>query len=318
MVRSSRDGSSEHGAKIRCARAALLAGAAAIALSAQPARAEDGKWQGHGEIAVRPGTDRTSGQLELFLPVWQDDTSLIFGDLRGLGDTDNAIEGSGGLGYRTLTGDGWILGGYLFGDARHTDDGNVFWQGGAGLEALSEDFDFRVNGYIPEDKEERTDKKLIWIDPLRPRGRTDYETALWGMDGEVGVLLPGVLEETRAYVGGFYFDAYDDRVDAEWGPKARIETRLSDMSWLGAGSRLTLGVEGEYDVEGDDPEGRGLIRLRVPFGAPEAGAPLTPLERRMTETVVRDIDVRIEDYSRTERLGSNTRRRTGASTSSTT
>ena len=72
----------------------------------------------------------------------------------------------------------------------------------------------------------------------RLRGQTEWETARWGGDGEVGVLLPGLLEETRAYVGGFYFDA--DGVRPEWGPKARVETRLHDMDWLGAGSRLTL------------------------------------------------------------------------------
>ena len=84
------------------------------------------------------------------IPLWQDGCSLLFADVRGQIDDNESMEGNWGLGLRTIRDNGWIFGGYTFYDLRHTENSNYFDQLTFGLEALSVEWDARVNGYIPE------------------------------------------------------------------------------------------------------------------------------------------------------------------------
>ena len=85
----------------------------------------------------------------MFLPLWQDQTSMFFGDLHGQFTAAPSQEGNFGLGYRTQIDPDWILGGYGFFDIQNSDNNNLFFQGSLGAELLSVDWDFRVNGYFP-------------------------------------------------------------------------------------------------------------------------------------------------------------------------
>lgn len=276
---------------------------AVAAILAVPVQAGERKWSPYAGLVAKPGDERQIGELDLFAPLWQDDDSLLFLNLRGQGDDDANAEGNAGLGYRTilpglLFGEDWIVGGYGYFDYRHSDDtDNDFLGGTLGIEALSEDWDVRMNGYIPEDDAKSApDGNRIQIRGNLLRFRPGEERALYGVDGEVGWRLPlpedSALWDTRVYVGGFHFDAED--ASNVSGPRGRAEVRLHDLPLMPPGSRFTLGGE----VQWDDVRGTqyfGLARVRVPFwgwGASASSRPtLTKLERRMTDPVVRDVDI---------------------------
>jgi hypothetical protein len=280
-------------------RARLLVGAAAIVLAAPvPQRAmaqEQPKWQPYVEAGGKVGTDRSLADVDLFIPIWQDQTSLLFGDLRGRFDNHGTNEGNFGLGYRTQVDPEWIVGGYGYFDIQGTDHDNTFYQVTLGLEALSVDWDFRANGYIPTNPHQSApDEAKLQINGNTIQLRAGNETALYGFDGEVGWRLPFFPADgdvdVRAYIGGYYFNGQDARVVA--GPRGRIEARLYDIDFLGLQSRLTASGE----IQWDSPRGTQAfagLELRIPLGfvTGETGPKLSPLDRRMVDRVQRDVDI---------------------------
>ena len=124
------------------------------ALCVPIAHAQDApKWGAHVEAEGKYGTERSLGEVGLFAPLWQDDDTLVFADIRGRIDSRDSSEGNFGLGLRHQVNNDWALGGYAFYDRRKTDFGNKFNQATIGVEALSENLEFRINGYIPESTE---------------------------------------------------------------------------------------------------------------------------------------------------------------------
>ncbi len=278
------------------------------------------KWQGYIEFMGKPGTARSIGQSDLFVPLIQDENDMTFFNLRGQLDDGNNDEFNLGLGHRHMFKE-WIIGGYGYYDRRFLESGNEFYQTTFGLEALSETWDFRANGYIPESEwsSSGNEGKPIGSSQIgsssqsgasvvRAGGQINisignnsiaaFERSLPGFDLEAGVRLPierftglDLLEDTRLYVSGYHFMGSGD-FESVTGPRLRLETRLHDIPGLGNGSRLLLGVETQYD----EPRGNqtfGLVSVRIPFGGgwTPNHPPLKGLERRMMEPVVRDIDV---------------------------
>src|SRR5262245_11863723 len=70
------------------------------------------KWGAHIDFEAKPGTRRNLGEADLFMPLWQNGTSLLFGNLRGRLDNEGSHEGNLGLGLRRMLESGWNLGGY--------------------------------------------------------------------------------------------------------------------------------------------------------------------------------------------------------------
>src|SRR5262245_50214972 len=182
-------------------RSRLLVGVATVALAAPVAgkalaQAPD-KWQPFVEGGVLWTNDHGLGDVDIFLPLWQDQSSLFFGDLRGQFTTQDVQEGSFGLGYRTLIDPEWILGGYAFFDIQHSKEDNLFYQASVGAELLSVDWDFRVNGYFPLNGDSG-DKNRVGgnnVGGLQIFGTTigfkeEQEKAPFGVDGEVRWRVP--------------------------------------------------------------------------------------------------------------------------------
>src|SRR5262249_22707328 len=94
----------------------------------------------------------------------------------------------------------------------------------------------------------------------------------------------------RVYAGGYYFDS--NTTDAVAGPRLRAELTMYHVPGLWDGARLTFGAEYQHDDERGH-QAFGLARLRIPlqFFASENPGRLTPQERRMTDPVVRDVDI---------------------------
>lgn len=266
-----------------------------LAAPAQAVFGPEGKYRGHFELEYRGSNDRQTGTGNLFAPLWQDDDSLVYTDLRFQNDDAGSGEYNLGLGVRQILGDEFIVGAYGFFDQRTTNNDNTFNQATFGVEALTEDFDVRANAYIAEKDAKSIPNAagtaVVQNNQIFVRGQA--ERALSGFDAEIGYKLPLGWDdvEVRVYGGGYHFDATNTR-DVS-GPRVRAEMRIDDISFLGDGSRFTLGAE----AQDDDVRGEqyfGVARLRIPFSTLLGGRKsdnLSALERRMTERVQRDVDV---------------------------
>jgi hypothetical protein len=290
------------------AKRAVLNGTALALLAAMltldPATAaEPEKWGAHLDFEGRWGNARSLGDAGLFAPLWQNQTALLFTDIRGRFDSQDGREGNFGLGYRQMLANGWNLGVYGYYDLRRSEFGNTFNQATLGVEALSADWDLRANVYAPFG----TGNKQIGvagggnpfvdfangtIQIVTPGSYQLVERALTGFDGEIGWRAPvfdvEALTQVRLYGGGFYFDGGGVTRDIA-GPRGRIEFSIDDVAGA-SGARLTLGAEVQYDdVRGT--QGFALARVRVPLQAEKTAPRLSAQERRMTERVVRDVDI---------------------------
>jgi hypothetical protein len=265
--------------------------------------AEAPKWGAHLDLEGKWGNRRSLGDIGLFAPLWQSPTSLFFTDIRGRLDDQDSREGNFGFGLRHMLPSGWNAGIYGYYDARRTGNGNFFQQATIGAEMLSPDFDLRVNGYLPFGKREHgigagggtpfAEFANGTIEIVTP-GVGFVERALRGFDAEIGWRLPvfsvDSFTQLRAYAGGFWFDGEGFIRDIA-GPRGRIELSFEQPSGPWAGSRLTLGAEVQHDeVRGTNAF--AVARLRIPLQPAERSARrLSPQESRMTERVVRDVDI---------------------------
>lgn len=257
-----------------------------------PAAPEAGaRWSAHGSATVKAGAERSIGELDLFVPLLQGDSSMLFGDLRMQTDDSGNQEYNAGLGFRRM-GENWVVGGYGFYDYRKSDEtGNTFSQGTFGVEALSDALELRANGYLPEGGEQvAANATLVELVGTSLQMRLGSERALPGFDAEIGYGLWNSKDdnrELRFFLGGYHFDAAD--FDTVAGSRGRLEMRMFDLDALGEGSRFTLGAEITHDNV-RDAQGFALARLTIPFGGGRRSG-RGGLERRMVDYVVRDVDI---------------------------
>jgi len=288
---------------MRLARLFTMA-VAAVTVAPSPASANDTpKWGAHVDVDGWLGTKRNLGELDLFVPLAQDNRTLFFTDLRIRADDDGGNEGNFGLALRRMFASGWNLGAYAYYDRKRTDFGNFFNQATLGVEALGRDFDLRANAYLPFG--ERTKYAgstsgggsfasivgtTVQVTTLGASVSQEY--ALQGFDAEVGWRVPiWAVEDNKAlrlYAGVFHFD--DDIVETVTGPRLRAELTMYEVPYLPEESRLTLGAEFlDDDVRGS--QGFAIARLRIPLQEERNERPLNWQERRMTDYVVRDVDI---------------------------
>lgn len=272
------------------------------------------RWGPWVEMGGRFSDSRSIGEANLFAPVWQNSDSLLFFDVRASFDNHHAREGNFGLGFRHMLDNGWNLGGYGYLDVRRSSAGNSFYQTTLGVEALGETFDFRANAYLPIGKREKwqatsTSTSTISTAPeavltgtslaiqrqVIDTVTTNYliERAMAGFDAEIGARLPvfsgdDFKLDVKAFAGGYHFEAEGMRDIS--GPRARLELVARDFAAF-PGMKLTGGLTWQDDkVRGEQLI--GSVGLRIPFHAPARGAkPLSYMEERMMDAVVRDVDI---------------------------
>ncbi|WP_339685633.1 right-handed parallel beta-helix repeat-containing protein [Gimesia maris] len=257
---------------------------------------EDYLYRAYFDFTGQAGGVNDNGQGLLFIPLAQDEESLFFADLRGNIFDDSSAEGNFGLAYRRMVNDQWIAGMYGFYDVRRSQYSNIFRQGSFGFELLSIEWDFRVNGYVPSQKQQRVDSlNTAYLSGNNIVMRAGEERAYWGTDFEVGRLLKSFPEsnldaELRGYVGGYYFDNSAPGFKEMTGPRARVEYRMFDLPWLGNGSRVVLAGQYQYDeVRGS--QGTGLLTVRIPLPGNGDSQKLSRFQRRMVNPIVRDLDI---------------------------
>ncbi|KZB60308.1 inverse autotransporter beta domain-containing protein [Thalassospira sp. MCCC 1A02491] len=257
------------------------------------------KWQPHIDLEGKPGTKRSLGETDLFLPLWQDDDTLLFGSFRARMDDNDSREGNFGLALREMLDSGWNIGGYGYFDHRKSPYGNSFNQATLGLEALSFDWDLRANTYLPFGRTEQYADEVATADFTGASlvYRAGIERAMKGFDAEIGWRVPifedDANQQLRIYGGGYRFT--DDIAKTVQGPRGRFDLTFDETPFLWAGSRLSIGAE----IQHDDPRGTqsfALFRLRIPlqnFGekSNRNRPKLNAMERRMTDPIIRDVDI---------------------------
>ncbi len=253
------------------------------------------KWGPHIDFEAKPGTKRSLGEADLFIPVAQSADSVLFANLRLRMDDNDSNEGNYGLGIRHMLESGWNLGAYGYFDRRRTEYDNHFNQVTPGVEALSQDWDLRANYYAPVGRRSHNVDSLSTaeLSGTSVVFRGGEERSMGGFDAEIGWRVPlfeaGADKQFRIFGGGYHFS--ESGVENISGPRARAELTFDSVPYLWEGSRLSLGAEWQHD----DPRGsQGFLtaRLRIPlqvYGKPSSQ--LTAMERRMADPIVRDIDV---------------------------
>lgn len=257
---------------------------------------KDLKWEGFVDVEGKVGSKRHLGEADIFLPITQNENSLLFTTLRYRLDNKSSREGNFGLGIRHILASNWIIGGYAYYDRRKSPYDNIFRQVTLGVELLSNNWDFRANIYKPFGKKEYLEESLSQVEftdtsILYSQGE---ERALKGFDAEIGWRVP-IFEEDedkqlRLYIGGYKF--YEKDIETIKGPRGRIDLTFDEVPFLWKDSKLTLGAE----TQKDDIRGRqsfASLRLRIPFSASNSKSKpkLSALERRMTTPIIRDIDI---------------------------
>jgi len=291
--------------------------------------------EGVATVGGRASGDDNDAFVDVLAPVWGNDEGFLFLNPRGSFSDNSENEVNVGLGARKLILDeNAIVGGNVFYDNRESSHGNRYNQLGLGLELLTTWVDGRINWYIPEDDEnviasrdetsvsQSSSSSTTLGDPyfddheLKQDGVTtistvttrtthhfdQFENAMEGVDFEIGVKLPFVdrIAETRVF-GGYYFYNSNYRGNLD-GCKARLEVRalpgmILDAEWFEDkelhGSDYYFGARMRLPFEIGN-----IFRGKNPFqGAREylRRQPLQPLKTRMTDMVMRDIDVILEE-----------------------
>ncbi|MBI3276967.1 MAG: hypothetical protein HYZ66_04340 [Chlamydiae bacterium] len=274
--------------------------------------------------------------LDVFSPVIGSDHAFLFLNPKISLSKHSENEQNVGMGVRTMVGESIILGSNLFYDTRESRHNNRFDQLGFGVEILTEWVDARANYYLPLDGEEliarketyesETTMKTVWgsayfsgHQELQNGTETttttttshlfeQFERAMDGYDLELGVKLPlpDNFPETRIFGGYYHFNSSYGKDIA--GPKARFEVRASEGLIFDAEYYEDASLHGSNYYFG--------VRVRLPFDMwnlgqgrnPFEGAremfrrKKTPLKNRMTDMVIRDLNVILEESSFREDL----------------
>ena len=250
------------------------------------------KYQTRTDLIYKYSNNRTVGRAELFLPFYQTNKSLVFTDIRYWLDNNSTNEGNLGLGYRQIFDDEYILGIYEFYDRRKSQYGNSFAQFTTGAELLTVNYDFRANLYSPTGTTEKpigsggssastgyflNGHNVVYVKETN----VSSEYALKGYDIEIGRKLP-FFDDFRVFIAGYKFNNHN--IDINGYRYRGLYTFLKSKN-----SKLFL--EGERS----DDSTRGAtsyvgFRYSYNFGEIRKNK-LTDLEKRMTNQVIRDLDI---------------------------
>jgi hypothetical protein len=259
---------------------------------------------GRIELNARAGNERVILMNEYWVPFTQSSDgvgpdSVIYGDVRLMGDDQSNREFNLGLGYRQVLGlpvlGSGIAGVHGWFDRRITDLGGRFNQATAGLEWLGEDWDIRANAYLPlsDAREMGTigggGGAAISGAYLAGTGiyyRTVGGSAMVeepqpGFDLELGWRVSGIsfADSTRLYAGGYYFEG--DKSDDVSGWRARVAMDVS--------SDFQVGMRYQRD---DERGSQGFLEatIRFPFGNKQSFKQ-SGVRARLDESPERDIDI---------------------------
>lgn len=219
----------------------------------------------------------------LFVPYVLDGGTVLFADGWLSYDVDGPLYGSVGAGIRHQVGD-WVLGANASYDFANSAYDFNYQQISAGLEALSDRYEFRINGYAPIGQ---TSNKVNTLSTVAIRNGSfvanqGYEVALYGLDAEAGVRLP-VFDQDSVNSLKVYAGAYvkgSEHTETVTGVSLRTELTLGLDQYI-PGATVSLGAGVRYDSR-DELSGSVLVRFAAPIGGvPTAAQAKSPLFQRV-------------------------------------
>lgn len=255
--------------------------------------------------------DSLVARLDAFLPVFEDDSSALFGLARISSRTDDELTALG-IGYRRFVGSTGVLGVNAVIDTTPTRTaiGSEYRQMSVGLEYLGRDIDFRMTGYDIVEENIATiqtgsaiiattagparavlvNQAIVVQRDISEMVQNDFasDRALSGFDGEIGWRVPlrpvEAATQLRVYGGGYAFSGRSGG-DVS-GYTARAELRVDEPLGLIPGSQFTVGAA--Y-VSDDRNDGRGLVSVafRLPLQGSRSNSAPTWRTRRLSDHVER-------------------------------
>ncbi|MCC9655747.1 right-handed parallel beta-helix repeat-containing protein [Rhodopirellula halodulae] len=256
--------------------------------------ANDPPYRAYASLTGR-ADDPSRVHTDLFAPIIATHDDLLFADVRGQFLYGGGAEGNLGLAYRHMFGGSHIAGVYGFYDVKESKNENTFNQATLGVECLSDVWEMRWNGYLPEGGSAQAANATAVISAGNLVVQNNVERAYFGTDAEIGVLLwrlPTWCDtELRGFAGGFHFDTNSPAATSIAGPRLRAEVRSFDLPFLAMDSRLTVGLQYQHDNVRES-QTSATFGVRMPFGFDRnRRRKMTRMERRMTDAIVRDVDV---------------------------
>ena len=230
----------------------------ATAAAAETAEAQDApdpyltRFSARHVAGAGVGHTNSYSSLDWFLPLSaESDSTMWFGDFRGMIFNDAEFGSNVGIGYRWfLEDENRICGINGYWDTRNHNS-LLFNQAGIGVESLGQIFDFRANAYTPavNDTYQHQQGNAYFLGNGLILPST---AALSGMDGEAGVNFPRFYQiSTSLFGGGYYYDSNRTNIAAGW--RVRAEAAWRDS--------VVVGVS----VQDDELFGQtvnGMIELR--------------------------------------------------------
>ncbi|MBU0743908.1 MAG: inverse autotransporter beta domain-containing protein [Gammaproteobacteria bacterium] len=244
--------------------------------------------------------------LDLFTPIWQDQTKLGFANLRYTDRSGPPFEVNLHLGYRQLSEEKQRLYGVYFAfDRKRTEGKSYFNQLALGMEFWNKNWFVGGNIYKPlggaksighyTEKEMELYRNKIFKNIGITRD-LEHEKAMPGIDAEIGYeFIRGLV----GYVGGYYFNASE--MTALYGPKFRLTydySRRDGKKVLGMFDKVGF----TSGVQRDNPRGT-VWHLGVNFRlgwSHDASKVLDGVSRHMMDPVRRDIDIISAEYTEQE------------------
>lgn len=245
------------------------------------------------------GSQRDLGETEAFLPIMQKDDALLYGSLRWKDDSGTGWEANAGIGYRTIHDNDTILGAYVMGDQRKTDNGNHIRQLTAGAEVMTENNDLRLNVYLPEGGKKIVDSASSSFQvgtQVFIRGTDTFEQGAPGFDLEAGQRIPVSGLDLRLYAAGYHFS--QPEADDMTGGRIRVRAQTEDVRVFDRDVQFQLNAEAQNDNIRNDSYLIGA-KIIIPFGT-KSKRPLSALQTRMTEIPHRDIDIVVAQSRKNE------------------
>ena len=247
--------------------------------------------------------------FEGFVPLLQTaGSNLTFLEGRLLWSTNNStLGGNVLLGHRFYnSSDNRIFGGYVSYDNRNTGNA-VFNQLGTGFESLGENWDFRINAYIPvgdtrQVVEENvfdtglsvsapffTGNFLSFVGETSRQINRRLEAAMAGFDFEAGAKIANLGDAgyIRGYGGLYYYDANGSDV---LGWRTRLEVRPTDS--------LRLGLS----VQDDATFGTNVVLSVAAFPGSRPRGSRNQTLARMGESVARQVNIVVDEQFESETI----------------
>lgn len=235
--------------------------------------------------------DKIIGQLGIFYPFANKESSLFYTDTRYRIDSDDIHEWNLGLGYRYKMKSGNKIGGiYLYKDRR--EEFNTNWDMWTiGGEIYTDKIDIRANVYIADDKRvENPSEDSLNIEDGKLIYQKSFYTSMDGIDFEIGKrwTKTGSIFNNIGVYGRVFKFVEDDIADMN-GKEIRINKLYGDRNGLYS----KFGIKWRDDnLRGQNTE--ATLSISLPFGKGKIKESkeknIDKLEKRMTEQPVRDLD----------------------------